>query len=202
MEYRPSIYVCPVLQSEDGSTVVGGEECVGLISIEAILVVDDSSFSAKMLPLMLMMRLQRVGRRNDPSYRIVVTDKRTGPKSDKHVDRIGSYSPKMDHIQIDADKAKEWLSKGVQPSDTVYNILVGQKIVEGRKRNVLPKKSPVIDEEAVKKAEEAAAKVEAEKAAAEAETEASDEPAAAEEAEEVSSEETETAEEAPDQDKK
>jgi len=117
---------------------------------------------------MLMMRLQRVGRRNDPSYRIVVTDKRTGPKSDKHVDRIGSYNPKMDHIQIDADKAKDWLSKGVQPSDTVYNILVGQKIVEGRKRNVLPRKSPVIDEAAVKKAEEeAAAKLEAEKKAAE-----------------------------------
>jgi len=118
-----------------------------------------------------MMRLQRVGRRNDPSYRIVVTDKRTGPKSDKHVARIGSYNPKMDHIQIDADAAKDWLSKGVQPSDTVYNILVGQKIVEGRKKNVLPKKSPIIDEEAIKKAEEeAAAKAEAEKAAAETET--------------------------------
>jgi small subunit ribosomal protein S16 len=131
---------------------------------------------------MLMMRLQRVGRRNDPSYRIVVTDKRTGPKSDKHVDRIGSYNPKMDHIQIDADKAKDWLSKGVQPSDTVYNILVGQKIVEGRKRNVLPRKSPVIDEAAVKKAEEeAAAKLEAEKKAAE-DAKAAEEAKAVEEA--------------------
>ena len=51
---------------------------------------------------MLMMRLQRVGRKNDPSYRIVVTDKRTGPKSDKHVDRLGSYNPKLDSVQIDA----------------------------------------------------------------------------------------------------
>ena len=119
---------------------------------------------------MLMMRLQRVGRRNDPAYRIVVTDKRTGPKSDKHVARLGSYNPKMDHVQIDAAAAKDWLSKGVQPSDTVYNILVGQNIVEGRKKNVLPKKSPIIDEEALKRAEEeAAAKAEAEKAAAEAE---------------------------------
>ena len=57
---------------------------------------------------MLMMRLQRVGRRNDPSYRIVVTDKRTGPKSDKHVDRLGSYNPKMNQVQLDADKAKEY----------------------------------------------------------------------------------------------
>lgn len=118
-----------------------------------------------------MMRLQRVGRKNDPSYRIVVTDKRTGPKSDKHVDRIGSYNPKMNSVQLDAVKAKEWLAKGVQPSDTVYNILIGQKVVEGRKINVLPKKSPIVDEEALKRAaEEAAAKAkaEAEKAAAEA----------------------------------
>lgn len=118
---------------------------------------------------MLMMRLQRVGRKNDASYRIVVTDKRTGPKSDKHVDRLGSYNPKMNHIQLDAAKAKEWLAKGVQPSDTMHNILVSQKVIDAKKINVLPKKSPIIDEEAIKRAaDEAAAKEAAEKAAAEA----------------------------------
>jgi small subunit ribosomal protein S16 len=112
---------------------------------------------------MLMMRLQRVGRKNDPSFRIVVTDKRTGPKSDSHIDRLGSYNPKLNQVQIDADKAKVWLSKGVQASDTVHNILINQKIIEGKKINVLPKKSPIIDEEALKRAEaEAKAKIEAE----------------------------------------
>jgi small subunit ribosomal protein S16 len=130
---------------------------------------------------MLMMRLQRVGRRNDPSYRIVVTDKRTGPKSDKHVDRLGSYNPKLNHVQLDTKKAAEWLAKGVQPSDTVYNILVGQKVLEGRKRNVLPKKSPIIDEEALKKAEEEAAAKAAAEAAAESSEEASESEALAEE---------------------
>lgn len=156
-------------------------------------------YSASILPLMLMMRLQRVGRRNDPSYRVVVTDKRTGPKSDKHVARLGSYNPKMDHVQIDADAAKEWLSKGVQPSDTVYNLLVGQGIIEGRKKNVLPKKSPIIDEEALKRAEEeAAAKAEAEAKAAEEAAAAEETPA--EEAPEATEEETPAepeAEEAP-----
>lgn len=146
-----------------------------------------------------MMRLQRIGRRNDPSYRIVVTDKRTGPKSDKHVDRLGSYNPKMNHVQIDAAKAKEWLAKGVQPSDTVHNILVGQKVIEGKKINVLPKKSPIIDEEALKRAEEeAAAKAEAEKAAAEAEAAKAAEAAAP--AEEAPA--AETAEEAPAEEEK
>ena len=120
---------------------------------------------------MLMMRLQRVGRKNDPSFRIVVTDKRTGPKSDRHIDRLGSYNPKMNHVQIDGEKAKEWLAKGVQPSDTLHNILVSQKIIEGKKKNVLPKKSPIVNEAKIKaEAEAAAAKVDAEaKAKADAE---------------------------------
>jgi len=110
---------------------------------------------------MLMMRLQRVGRKNDPSYRIVVTDKRTGPKSNKHVDLLGSYYPKLGTIEINADKAKHWLAQGVQPSITLHNMLVTKKIIEGKKRNPLSKKSPIVDEEALKKAAE-------EKAAAEA----------------------------------
>lgn len=123
-------------------------------------------------PLMLMMRLQRVGRKNDPSFRIVVTDKRTGPKSDKHIDRLGSYNPKMNLVQIDAAKAKEWIAKGVQPSDTVHNILVSQKVIEGKKKNVLPRKSPIIDEEAIKRAAEEKAAKEAAEAKAKADAEA------------------------------
>ena len=144
-----------------------------------------------------MMRLQRVGRKNDPSYRIVVTDKRTGPKSNKHIAILGSYNPKMNHVQIDADKAKDWLSKGVQPSDTVHNILVGQKVIEAPKKNVLPKKSPIVDEEALaREAEEKAAAEEAAKAAAEAPAEE-----AAEEVKEEAAEEA-PAEEAAEEEKK
>jgi small subunit ribosomal protein S16 len=143
---------------------------------------------------MLMMRLQRVGRKNDPSFRIVVTDKRTGVKSDKHVDRLGSYNPKMNHVQLDADKAKEWLAKGVQPSDTMHNILVSQKVIEGKKINVLPKKSPIVDEEAIKKAEEEAA------AKAEAEAKAKEEAAAAETSTEESTEDDKVVEVVADED--
>ena len=120
------------------------------------------------------MRLQRVGRKNDPSYRIVVTDKRTGPKSNKHVAIIGSYNPKMSHIQLDAEAATDWLSKGVQPSDTVHNILVKQKVINAKTINPLPRKSPIVDEEAVAKAaEEKAAAEEAAKAEASTEEDVS-----------------------------
>ena len=138
------------------------------------------------LHVMLMMRLQRVGRKNDPSYRVVVVDKRTGPKSNKNIDILGSYNPKLGQVQIDAGKAKDWLTKGVQPSDTVHNILVGQKVIEGKKINVLPKKSPIVDEEALankKKAEEeAVAKTKADKVATAAPAEESAEAVAVEEA--------------------
>ena len=143
-----------------------------------------------------MMRLQRVGRKNDPAYRIVVTDKRTGVKSDKHVDRIGSYNPKLSTIILDKDKAKEWLANGVQPSVTMHNILVSQGVIDAKKINPLPKKSPIVDEAAIKKAEEeAAAKVEADKAAAEAKAaeESTEEPAT----EETPAEEEDAAEETP-----
>ena len=137
------------------------------------------------------MRLQRIGRKNDPSFRIVVTDKRTGPKSNKNIAILGSYNPKLDHVQVDKTAASEWLSKGVQPSDTVHNILVGQKVIEGKKVNVLPKKSPIVDEEAL--AREAQEKADAEaKAKEEAEAAAAAEAAPAEDAstEEAPAEET------------
>ncbi len=86
-----------------------------------------------------MMRLQRVGRKNEPSYRVVVVDKRTGPKSNRNIDQLGFYNPKLGVVEIDGEKAKAWLAKGVQASDTVHNMLVSKKVIEAKKINVLPK---------------------------------------------------------------
>lgn len=88
---------------------------------------------------MLMIRLQRVGRKNEPSYRIVVVDKRTSTKSNKNIDTLGFYNPKQGVIEVDGEKAKHWLSKGAQASDTVHNMLVTKKVIDGKKINVLPK---------------------------------------------------------------
>jgi small subunit ribosomal protein S16 len=77
---------------------------------------------------------------------VVVVDKRTGPKSNKNIDQLGFYNPKLGVIEIDATKAKHWLSKGVQPSDTVHNMLVTKKIIDAKKINVLPSKTPIVKE--------------------------------------------------------
>ena len=121
--------------------------------------------SGTLLLIMLKMRLQRTGRKNDPSYRVVVTDSRNGPKAGKHVDTIGSYNPKMNMFQVDGEKAKHWISKGVQVSDTVHNLLVSKKVIEGKKKNVLPRKSPIVDEAKIKAEADAKAKAEAEEKA-------------------------------------
>ncbi len=111
---------------------------------------------------MLRLKLQRTGRKNRASFRLVVTNKRTGPKSNKHVAIVGFYDPINKEKRFKKEEIKEWLKKGVQPTDTVHNLLVSEGIIEGKKKNVLPKKSPIIDEEALKKAEEEKIQKEAE----------------------------------------
>ena len=70
------------------------------------------------------MRLTRVGSTKNPIYRIVVVDSRAR-RDGRAIETIGQYNPRMEPslIEIDADKAKGWLSKGVQPSRTVQKLL-------------------------------------------------------------------------------
>ncbi len=103
--------------------------------------------------------------------RMTIEVKRAATGKTDTFELVGHADPEKLQEIIDAEKAKAWLAKGVQPSDTLHNILVSQKVIEGKKKNVLPKKSPIIDEAKIKaEAEAAAAKVEAEaKAKADAE---------------------------------
>lgn len=127
---------------------------------------------------MLMIRLQRIGRKNEAHFRMVVLPKHKGPKTQKYVDIVGSYNPKLGRVQVDADKIKKWLENGAQPSDTVRNMLITEGIMEGRKVNVLPKKRPTKKRNAP---EEEEVKEEAPKAEAEPDAETPTEEAPAEE---------------------
>lgn len=99
---------------------------------------------------MLKIRLQRIGRKNSPHFRVVVVDHREGPKTGNFVEIIGSYEPKLGNFEIKADRVKHWMSHGALPSDTMHNFLVEKKVIEGKKRNVLSKKSPIKKDEPVK----------------------------------------------------
>jgi small subunit ribosomal protein S16 len=122
---------------------------------------------------MLKIRLQRVGRKHEPTFRVVLTDSKNSTKSGRFHEILGSYDPRKKTEVFAGDRIKEWMGKGAQLSGTVHNLLVSHKIIEGKKINVLPKKSPVVDEEKIaaeKAALEAAeaAKIAEEKAKADA----------------------------------
>ena len=105
---------------------------------------------------MLAIRLKRVGRTNDPSFRIIVQDHRRSPKKMRGLaEFVGSYDARKGKPQINAERVKFWMAQGAQPSDTVHNLLVDAKIIEGKKVNAMNKKTKPVKEvpkEEVKKA--------------------------------------------------
>ena len=93
---------------------------------------------------MLKIRMQRTGRINTPSYRIVVLEHASSPKAGKYVEKVGTYDPKSKQRALDTERIKYWISVGAQPSPTVHNMLVSLSIIDAKKINVLPKyKEPV-----------------------------------------------------------
>ena len=80
---------------------------------------------------MLRIRLRRVGKKKQPSYRIVVADSRS-PRDGAFVERIGHYDPLIDPpaVTLNKERALEWLSRGAQPSDAVQRIFKWQRLFE------------------------------------------------------------------------
>ena len=118
---------------------------------------------------MLMIRFQRIGRKNDPAYRISVLEKARAARAGRIVDQIGSYNPKTKAFNLDETRAKDWMGKGAQPTDTVRNLFIAKGVLTGKQVDVFPasarKKARLAAEKA---AADAAAAKKAEAAAAEA----------------------------------
>jgi len=96
---------------------------------------------------MLTIRLQKVGRKHEPVFRLVLTDSKNGPRSGKFLEILGSYDARRrEDAKLDTDKIKDWVSKGAQLSGTVHNFLIDKKVIDGKKINVLPKKKAIVSE--------------------------------------------------------
>ncbi len=80
---------------------------------------------------MVKMRLRRMGAKKAPFYRVVVADSRY-PRDGRFIEEIGYYNPCCEpaEVKIDADKAKDWLAKGAQPTETVKSLLKKSGIVD------------------------------------------------------------------------
>ncbi|OGF64586.1 30S ribosomal protein S16 [Candidatus Giovannonibacteria bacterium RIFCSPHIGHO2_01_FULL_45_24] len=78
---------------------------------------------------MLIIRLQRVGRRNDLNFRLVVTDSKRGPKSGGYLEALGSYSPKTKKAIFKNERIKRWVANGARISATARSLLVKGGII-------------------------------------------------------------------------
>ena len=110
-------------------------------------------------------RLSRGGAKKRPFYRIVVADSRRA-RDGKFIDQIGTYNPMLpkdsaDRVKMDADKAKEWISKGAKPSDRISIFLsnlgvMDKPVITEKTKKHLPKKKTQERLAAAKEKEDAA----------------------------------------------
>ena len=84
---------------------------------------------------MLAIKLRRIGKKNQPSYRIVVSEKKSKVLG-KFVEDLGWYDPKNKKFNINKERAQYRMKTGCQPTDTVYNFFVKTGVVKGPKRPV------------------------------------------------------------------
>ena len=77
------------------------------------------------------MRLTRMGDKKSPFYRVVITDSRNA-RDGAYIDKVGYYNPTAQPAEVvfDEAKAKDWLAKGVQPTETVKSLLVNAGVIE------------------------------------------------------------------------
>lgn len=103
---------------------------------------------------MLVLKLRRVGKRHQPFYRLVVSEKRS--KSDgKYLESLGWYNPHNKEKELHAERVLHWLNCGAQKTDTVHNILVSSGVIKGKKipvhhvehQSIIQEKSDVIIKE-------------------------------------------------------
>ncbi len=80
---------------------------------------------------MVKVRLRRMGAKKQPTYRFVVADSRS-PRDGRFIEILGHYNPRTEPktLEVNADKAKEWLAKGAQPTETVRRLFAEKGIME------------------------------------------------------------------------
>jgi len=82
---------------------------------------------------MLAIRLHRQGKKNQPFYKIVVTEKQKSSTRGRFIEEVGFYNPLTKERKIEGERVKHWISVGAQPTDTVHNMLVSEKIIDAPK---------------------------------------------------------------------
>jgi len=81
---------------------------------------------------MLALRLKRIGKKHQAAFRVVVGERRSKLKGD-YTEDLGWYNPHSKKMEVKADRVKYWIGVGAKASDTVHNLLVAHKVIDGKK---------------------------------------------------------------------
>ncbi len=81
---------------------------------------------------MLIIRLQKVGKKSTATFRVVVTQKTAGPRR-KYLELLGNVNRKTKAVNLNKERISYWISKGAGISDTVHNLLISQGVISGEK---------------------------------------------------------------------
>jgi small subunit ribosomal protein S16 len=82
---------------------------------------------------MLSIRLKRIGKKNQPSFKVIVTEKKKAAKGGTRIEELGFFNPLTKKTSLKKERILYWLSKGAEPSDTIHNLLIKHKVLEGKK---------------------------------------------------------------------
>ncbi|MFH1346739.1 MAG: 30S ribosomal protein S16 [Spirochaetota bacterium] len=96
---------------------------------------------------MLAIKLKKIGKKNQPSFRLVVSEKRS-KVTGRYVEDLGWLNPKSKEFKVNAERANYWIKSGAQPTDTVHNLLVKSGVIKGPKIAVHAKSKKVPVEQA------------------------------------------------------
>ncbi|MEA3463741.1 MAG: 30S ribosomal protein S16 [Patescibacteria group bacterium] len=104
---------------------------------------------------MLTIRLSRIGKKNKPMYRIIISEKSKDPYG-RTLEILGSYNPYSKNLQVKQNRIKYWIGQGAQMSATINNLLVEKNIIKGNKikasSNKQKKKTAKTEQQTKKKA--------------------------------------------------
>lgn len=89
---------------------------------------------------MVKIRLRRIGKKKQPTYRVVVADSRA-PRDGRFIESIGRYAPRNEPsiVEIDQERALEWLGKGAQPTEAVTKLLQIAGVIDEKGTRLKPK---------------------------------------------------------------
>ncbi len=103
---------------------------------------------------MLILRFQKQGKKKDFVFRIIAVDSRVAVNSGKAKEILGWYNPKTKQTELKKERILYWLNQGAQVSDTCYNFLIQNKVIQGKKRPIKISKKKVKKEEPIEKTEQ------------------------------------------------